>query len=190
VSRADFANCPLPRPSGRRNPFLTPFPDRESSKFPLLLAACALKSTSDTDCEDAAWQPQLKSLPCPFLCNPISGFFCKGSTILAVFFNFVLCEIVDSYKAILGHFVTTDQLIEFGLYRCTITILRVLNDENHKEGYDCRAGIYHKLPSIRILEQRPSHRPDNYNMMIAARRKVIGWPDWIAINVEILAAVV
>ena len=23
VSRADSANCPLPRPSGRRNPFLT-----------------------------------------------------------------------------------------------------------------------------------------------------------------------
>jgi hypothetical protein len=23
--RADSANCPLPRPSGRRNPFLTPF---------------------------------------------------------------------------------------------------------------------------------------------------------------------
>ena len=38
VSRADSANCPLPRPSGRRNPFLTPFPDRESSKFTFTLA--------------------------------------------------------------------------------------------------------------------------------------------------------
>jgi hypothetical protein len=26
------------RPSGRRNPFLTPFPDRESSKFPFSLS--------------------------------------------------------------------------------------------------------------------------------------------------------
>jgi hopanoid C-3 methylase HpnR len=38
VSRADSANCPLPRPCGRRNPFLTPFPDRESSKFTFTLA--------------------------------------------------------------------------------------------------------------------------------------------------------
>jgi hypothetical protein len=36
--RENSANCPLPRPSGRRNPFLTPFPDRESSKFPFTLA--------------------------------------------------------------------------------------------------------------------------------------------------------
>jgi hypothetical protein len=34
----ESANCPLPRPSGRRNPFLIPFPDRESSKFPFSLA--------------------------------------------------------------------------------------------------------------------------------------------------------
>jgi putative ABC transport system substrate-binding protein len=41
VSRADSANCPLPRPSGRRNPFLTPFPDRESSKFTFKLGLVA-----------------------------------------------------------------------------------------------------------------------------------------------------
>jgi hypothetical protein len=33
VSRADSANCPLPRPSGRRNPFLTPFPEQNGLTF-------------------------------------------------------------------------------------------------------------------------------------------------------------
>jgi hypothetical protein len=48
VSRADSANRPLPRPSGRRNPFLTPFPDRESSKFTFTLARAPAKLAKAT----------------------------------------------------------------------------------------------------------------------------------------------
>lgn len=53
------------------------------------------------------------------------------------------------------------EFIEFDLDGFTVAILGVLDEEDHQKGDDSGACIDDKLPSIRIVEEWSSCRPDN-----------------------------
>jgi len=54
-----------------------------------------------------------------------------------------------------------DQLIQLQLHRHSVAVLGVLNQEDHKEGDDRRAGVDHQLPGVGIAEDRPGDQPDH-----------------------------
>ena len=55
-----------------------------------------------------------------------------------------------------------DQLIEFYLDCGTVTILRILDKEDHKKRDDGRAGIDNQLPCITKSEEGSRHAPRYY----------------------------
>jgi hypothetical protein len=44
-----------------------------------------------------------------------------------------------------------------------VPVLRILNQENHWEGNDCRSCIDNQLPGIEKVKQRARYRPDANN---------------------------
>ena len=43
-----------------------------------------------------------------------------------------------------------------------VAVLSVLDEKDHEEGNDRRAGVYSELPRITVAEVRPGNRPNNY----------------------------
>src|SRR6476661_6258805 len=54
-----------------------------------------------------------------------------------------------------------DQLVKFDLDRSTVSILGILNEENHQKGHDGGARVNNQLPGVRIIEDRARDRPDH-----------------------------
>jgi hypothetical protein len=46
--------------------------------------------------------------------------------------------------------------------RTGIAVLRILNEENHKECDDCRPRVDDQLPGIRVVEVGSAHDPQDY----------------------------
>src|SRR3569833_4674659 len=55
-----------------------------------------------------------------------------------------------------------DQLVELDLDRGTVAVLRVLDEKDHQEGHDRRAGVDHQLPGIGIMKYRTRGRPNDH----------------------------
>jgi hypothetical protein len=60
----------------------------------------------------------------------------------------------------MGTLYSTNQLVQFYLYRIGIPVLGVLDQKYHEKSYYCRACIYHELPRIAESEDRTGNRPD------------------------------
>ena len=56
---------------------------------------------------------------------------------------------------------TQNQLIKFDLNGRTVTVLRVLNQKNHKESDDGGAGVNDELPGVGEAEQRAADSPND-----------------------------
>jgi len=52
-----------------------------------------------------------------------------------------------------------DELIELHLDRGAIPVLRVLNQEDHKEGHDRGAGVDDELPGVGVIKVRATRGP-------------------------------
>jgi hypothetical protein len=61
----------------------------------------------------------------------------------------------------MGRFVSTNKLVQLDLNGFRITVLRVLNQEDHQKRNDRCPGIDHQLPRITEAEERSGNRPQN-----------------------------
>jgi hypothetical protein len=55
--------------------------------------------------------------------------------------------------------VSSDELVQFDLNGFRITILRVLDEEDHEKRYNRCPGVDHQLPRITEAEERSRNRP-------------------------------
>ena len=79
---------------------------------------------------------------------------------MADLFKFIVSQMLDPDKFITCGFDRADQLVELGLNRGCIAVLRILNEKHDQKGNDRRRCIDHELPRIRIAEQRSGRCPD------------------------------
>src|SRR6185369_1101453 len=70
-------------------------------------------------------------------------------------------QVLDADELVARMADGADQLVELGLDRRSVAVLRVLDEEDHQERDDGRAGVDDQLPGVRIVEQRPGHEPDD-----------------------------
>ena len=77
----------------------------------------------------------------------------------AEFLDFGFRQVFDADKSVVG-LACPYQLVEFHLYRRTVTVLGVLDEENHEEGDDGRSSVDNELPCVGKAEQGAVERPD------------------------------
>src|SRR4051794_10078231 len=63
-----------------------------------------------------------------------------------------LGAMLDADEGVAGAFRGADHLVELGLDRRSVAVLRVLDQEDHQEGDDGRAGVDDQLPGVRPFE--------------------------------------
>lgn len=56
-----------------------------------------------------------------------------------------------------------DEFVQLHLDGCGVSILRILNEENHEERDNGGAGIDDELPGVRIVENGACNCPNNYH---------------------------
>jgi len=79
------------------------------------------------------------------------------------FLQIFLAEILQSEHHVAGVSIGTDELVEFELDGSRVTVLRVLEEEDHQEGYDGRASVDDELPCVGVVEEGACDRPgDDY----------------------------
>src|SRR5690348_5720920 len=86
--------------------------------------------------------------PCPS--------FALRSQLFQLFFGQVLNSDID-----VEGLADADQLVKLDLYRGPVPVLGVLNEKNHQEGNNGRAGIDDELPSVGVAEVGASESPDH-----------------------------
>src|SRR5262245_56456347 len=74
---------------------------------------------------------------------------------LADAYQVVLLQLLEIQQRVLSAFDRTDQLVQLDLDRPAVAVLGVLDQEDHKEGDDRGAGVYHQLPRVAEAEDRP-----------------------------------
>jgi hypothetical protein len=76
---------------------------------------------------------------------------CPALTPRADLLKLTVSEMFNSYEGVLDR-PDPDKLVKLHLDRCAIPILRVLDQEDHEESDDRRAGVDHQLPCVGILK--------------------------------------
>jgi hypothetical protein len=76
--------------------------------------------------------------------------------------EFVVRKMFDSHKGV-AYGPHSDEFVELDLNGCTISVLRIPNQENHQESDDCRSRVDHQLPGIGKAEQWAGYRPHKNN---------------------------
>jgi len=64
----------------------------------------------------------------------------------------------DSHKGVLSR-ANADEFVKLDLNGGAVAVLRILNQEDHQEGYDGGARIDDKLPRVRIIEEGAADAP-------------------------------
>src|SRR3979409_1349548 len=67
----------------------------------------------------------------------------------------------EPHKRIVG-FANANKFIELHLDRSGVTILRILNQENHQKRNDSCSSVDDKLPCVREMEERTRDCPDHH----------------------------
>ena len=67
------------------------------------------------------------------LADAAGGFLSQRRTAFAIVRNFFVRQMLDADKTVLRLSMRTDELVELGLKRRPIAVLRVLDDEHHQE---------------------------------------------------------
>jgi hypothetical protein len=73
--------------------------------------------------------------------------------------QFLVGELLQLNQLITSPLGGPNQLVELEVDGLRISILSVLNNEDHQKGDHRRSGIDHQLPGIRKPEDRPGNRP-------------------------------
>jgi hypothetical protein len=56
-----------------------------------------------------------------------------------------------------------DQFVQLQLHGGAVSVLGVLDEEDHEKGDDGRPGVDDELPSVAVVEERAADRPDHDN---------------------------
>jgi hypothetical protein len=88
-----------------------------------------------------------------------SGACRQLAVVITQAFDGFLVQILKIEHRITGQLGGADQLVEFGLNRGAIAVLRILDQEHHQERDDRGAGVDHQLPGVAEMEQRSARRP-------------------------------
>ena len=72
-------------------------------------------------------------------------------------------EFFNVKKPIISRFKGTDQFIQFKLNGGRITVLCILDQEDHQKRNDGRASVDHQLPGIAKPEDRTQNCPNDYH---------------------------
>ena len=75
------------------------------------------------------------------------------------FFQLFLAEILEAEHHVAGVPIGADELVEFELDGGRVAVLGILEEEDHQEGHDGRAGIDDELPSVGVVEEGTCERP-------------------------------
>jgi hypothetical protein len=76
-------------------------------------------------------------------------------------FQLFVRQVLQPHKCIV-RFADANEFVQLHLDRGGVTVLRILDQEHHQKRDNGRAGVDHKLPSIREPEERTRNRPDNH----------------------------
>ena len=95
--------------------------------------------------------------PLPRMSATFGGGFTPGTKAV----DFFLREIFDADKGIPGR-AGANQLVELGLQRSAVTILRILDQEHHQEGDDGSCRVDDQLPRVGVVILRTQDRPDDH----------------------------
>ena len=85
-----------------------------------------------------------------------------GAQLLVKILQLLLGEIFDGGETVLGALHRNDQLGKLKLESHRVAILCVLNEKHHEKRNDGRAGVDDELPSVAVVKQGPSDRPNQY----------------------------
>ena len=78
-------------------------------------------------------------------------------------FQFRFCQMFDSDELVPRRGYGADQFIDLGLNGRAVAILRILDQEDHEEGYDGRTGVDDQLPGVGIVKNRAGHDSAQYH---------------------------
>src|SRR4051812_36350400 len=89
--------------------------------------------------------------PEPPLGGELGGRLCKALRPYGL--QFIVAQALQAHKGVVS-LAYSDQLVELHLDRRAIPVLRILDEKNHQEGHDRRAGIDDQLPSVGVPKIR------------------------------------
>lgn len=94
-----------------------------------------------------------------FAPGPAVAFLAHLLVLVGEFLQFVVREMLDVDHLVLRLIDRLDDFVELEVDGARVAILRVLDQEHHKESDDRRAGVDDELPGIRVVEVRPRDKP-------------------------------
>jgi hypothetical protein len=74
--------------------------------------------------------------------------------------EFLVAELFDIHHLVFGIVNCVNELVKLQVYCARVSILCVLNDEDHQERDDCRTCIDDKLPRVGVVKKRSCDCPD------------------------------
>ncbi len=91
--------------------------------------------------------------------------FAQGTVLLPQFSEVARTHFFQAQGSILRILSGSNQLIDFQMQNIVVTVLCILNQENHKERNNGGRGVYDQLPRIVVVKKRASESPhdDQYN---------------------------
>ena len=75
--------------------------------------------------------------------------------------EFSVAQLLNVHHLVLRFIDRIDQLVEFQVDGARVTVLRVLNDEDHEGRDDGRTGVDDQLPGVGVVKDRAGERPDD-----------------------------
>ena len=79
------------------------------------------------------------------------------------YIELLVAQIFNIHHLISGSVDRMDQLIQFKVDRACVSVLSILNQEDHKKGNDGRTGVDDQLPGVGIMKDRSRRTPhDDY----------------------------
>jgi hypothetical protein len=78
---------------------------------------------------------------------------CKICTAATILVNFFVCQVLDANEAIV-RMRRSNYLVKLGLQGGAISVLSILDDEDHQKRNNGRAGVDDELQAVGVAEER------------------------------------
>lgn len=98
-----------------------------------------------------------RAFPAPF--DVLERRLGAGTAVLVQFLKLFIGKVLDRSEFILCALHSEHEFRQFELDRQRVPVLRILNQEYHKESDDCGAGVDHQLPSIAVIKEWSCNDP-------------------------------
>ena len=98
----------------------------------------------------------------PLFCLVLRAFLQRGK-LLRESFEILLRQFFAIVEMVARTAQGADEFVELEMHGFGVAILCALDEEDHDEGDDGRAGVDDELPSVGEMEQRPGESPHHYD---------------------------